>query len=297
MRFCHAVFYAAWVWCAPKRACGSVGEVLPCSPELPRNQPATELPCQQLVHRRFFAGARIYAGLPGRHIGPSSRGARGEGRAVEQGVCCCRTEVCMSSLSRVDGPAWPACVAQRSQHARRFKHARVLWHAHQHVSANPFSSLCTACALSQPPWLSLQVGPLQREHVLRLLSAPAFTRQLAGLKLLNDLVRAALCALCCARCACWAGVGGCRFGRRATLPAHTGFGHIAWHCPLCNVAGCIPAQCLFPFGPTGERYIPLQPTAARVHRGGLKKWLAGQGVWRQVWSGGGAGTRHSFLCH
>ena len=36
------------------------------------------------------------------------------------------------------------------------------------------------------------MGPLQREHVLRLLSASAFTRQLAGLKLLNDLVRCAV---------------------------------------------------------------------------------------------------------
>ena len=34
-----------------------------------------------------------------------------------------------------------------------------------------------------------QVGPLQREHVLRLLRAPAFTRQLAGVRLLSELVR------------------------------------------------------------------------------------------------------------
>lgn len=33
----------------------------------------------------------------------------------------------------------------------------------------------------------VQVGPLQREHVLRLLHAPAFTRQLAGIKQLRDL--------------------------------------------------------------------------------------------------------------
>ncbi|EFN51469.1 hypothetical protein CHLNCDRAFT_140218 [Chlorella variabilis] len=32
-----------------------------------------------------------------------------------------------------------------------------------------------------------EVGPLQREHVLRLLHAPAFTRQLAGIKQLRDL--------------------------------------------------------------------------------------------------------------
>lgn len=53
----------------------------------------------------------------------------------------------------------------------------------------------------------LQVGPLQREHTLRLLSAPAFTRQLAGLKLLNELVRAApavpaACAVHVTRSAC-----------------------------------------------------------------------------------------------
>lgn len=34
----------------------------------------------------------------------------------------------------------------------------------------------------------LQVGPLQRELVLRLLRAPAFTRQLAGVKQLRDLL-------------------------------------------------------------------------------------------------------------
>lgn len=33
-----------------------------------------------------------------------------------------------------------------------------------------------------------QIGLLQREHVLRLLHATAFTRQLAGIKQLRDLV-------------------------------------------------------------------------------------------------------------
>ena len=38
------------------------------------------------------------------------------------------------------------------------------------------------------PARAQQVGPLQREHVLRLLRAPAFTRQLAGVKQLSDLL-------------------------------------------------------------------------------------------------------------
>ena len=43
--------------------------------------------------------------------------------------------------------------------------------------------------LPQPaPDPRMQVGPLQREHVLRLLHAPAFTRQLAGVKQLSDLL-------------------------------------------------------------------------------------------------------------
>ena len=36
------------------------------------------------------------------------------------------------------------------------------------------------------------MGPLQREHVLRLLRASAFTRQLAGVKQLGQLVGATL---------------------------------------------------------------------------------------------------------
>lgn len=40
-----------------------------------------------------------------------------------------------------------------------------------------------------PPPRLTQVGPLQREHVLRLLRAPAFTRQLAGVRLLGELVK------------------------------------------------------------------------------------------------------------
>lgn len=57
------------------------------------------------------------------------------------------------------------------------------------------------------------MGPLQREHVLRLLSASAFTRQLAGLKLLNDLVRCAVYVVqAVLHCFCW--------GRFARYSAH-----------------------------------------------------------------------------
>ncbi|KAL4452636.1 hypothetical protein ABPG75_008298 [Micractinium tetrahymenae] len=43
-------------------------------------------------------------------------------------------------------------------------------------------------AVLSPEQAEAQVGPLQREHVLRLLRAPAFTRQLAGVKQLRDLL-------------------------------------------------------------------------------------------------------------
>lgn len=66
-----------------------------------------------------------------------------------------------------------------------------------HVGASSWLSLTASLHIS--PGLGPQVGPLQREHVLRLLSASAFTRQLAGLKLLNDLVR---CAVLCFAVVC-----------------------------------------------------------------------------------------------
>jgi hypothetical protein len=48
-------------------------------------------------------------------------------------------------------------------------------------------------SVTSPEAAAQEVGPLQREHVLRLLRAPSFTRQLAGVKQLRELLWFTFC--------------------------------------------------------------------------------------------------------
>ncbi|PSC74217.1 ubiquitin specific peptidase 24 isoform A [Micractinium conductrix] len=65
-------------------------------------------------------------------------------------------------------------------------------HPERRLAQVLFSTRRIVAAVASPEVAETMVGPLQREHVLRLLRASAFTRQLAGVKQLGQLVGATL---------------------------------------------------------------------------------------------------------